>query len=95
MARSAALAEAAQAARKRLEDARDQAARALAEMEKLAAPDERPDRVNAVLTSLARDLEGADSPPTDPQRAVLQRCHEALNRYESRWKAFRMPNQEP
>ncbi len=54
-------------------------------------PEEDPDRVNSVLSSLARDLEGSDEPPTGPQRAMLQSAREALTRYEARWKALRLP----
>jgi len=101
LARSAALAEARNGARTRLEAARDgattpnaraDAERSLEELARLAGnPDENPDRVNAALTSLARDLEDADEPPTAPQKAVLEFYRGALDRYEARWKAFRMP----
>ncbi len=49
-------------------------------------PDEDPERVNAVLTSLATDLESADAAPTQPQREVLAAYRDALGRFESRWK---------
>jgi len=45
---------------------------------------EDPARVNAILTSLARDLEGADAAPTGPQREVLQSCRQALDRAEKK-----------
>jgi hypothetical protein len=44
--------------------------RGLAELDRMAAEGEdRPERVNAVLTSLATDLESADAAPTAPKRA--------------------------
>lgn len=99
MVRSADLADARNGARKQLETARQgpaaaraDAERALAELGRLTGtPEEDPVRVNSVLTSLARDLEGSDEPPTGPQRAVLQSAREALTRYEARWKALRLP----
>jgi photosystem II stability/assembly factor-like uncharacterized protein len=99
MARSAELARAATALRKRLEterstatdaDARARAARELADLEKVvsAVPTENPSAVNAVLASLATDLEGVDAAPTEPQREVLQAYRQALDRYEARWKVL-------
>jgi photosystem II stability/assembly factor-like uncharacterized protein len=89
MARSAQLAETQAARRKQLEaarnaakdaDARAAAERALAEFDRAAgtAQGKTPAAINAILASLARDLEGADVPPTQPQRELLAQCREAL-----------------
>ncbi len=98
MARSADLAEAVSAARKPLASARDaardadaraSAERTLAEFDKLVGgvPDENPSTINAVLASLARDLESADVAPTEPQRELLVTYRQALDRFAARWKA--------
>jgi photosystem II stability/assembly factor-like uncharacterized protein len=99
MARSADLAEAAGAARTRLEAARDTAKdadaraaadRALADLDRVlgGVADENPVAINAGLASLARDLEGADAAPTAPQRELLDQYRQALDRYAARWKGF-------
>ncbi len=102
MARSADLAEATNGARKRVETARDAAKdadaraaaeRALAALERAvnAVPEEHPGAINAVLASLARDLESADLAPTRPQRELLDQSRQALDRYAARWKAYEPP----
>jgi hypothetical protein len=98
LTRSADLAEAVRHARERLRGARDAAAsasaRAKAERELAAldqlttVPEESPERVNGVLTSLAQDLESACAAPTSPQRQVLEQYREALDRFDARWRGF-------
>jgi photosystem II stability/assembly factor-like uncharacterized protein len=99
MSASADLAETIGAARKPLEAARDAAKdadaraaaeRALAEFERRvnAVPEENPATVNAVLASLARDLESVDLPPTRPQRELLDQYRQALDRFAARWKGY-------
>jgi hypothetical protein len=99
MARSVDLAEAAGAARKRLEAARDTAKdadaratadRALADLDRVlgGVAYENPVAINAGLASLARDLEGADAAPTAPQRELLDQYRQALDRCAARWKTF-------
>ena len=99
LARSAELAAATGAVRKSLEAARDTAkdadpraaaARALAEFERRidAVSEENPATINAVLASVARDLESADLPPTQPQRELLAQYRQALDRFETRWKTI-------
>jgi len=99
MDRSTDLATQAEAARQPLEAARDAAKdadaraaaeRALAEFERRvnAVPQESPATVNAVLASLARDLESVDLPPTQPQRELLEQYRQALDRFAARWKAY-------
>ena len=96
--RSADLAEAVRHARERLRGARDatssasaraEAERELAALDQLApGPEESPERVNGVLTSLAQDLESVCAAPTSPQRQVLEQYREALDHFESRWRGF-------
>ncbi len=98
LARSAALHEERTAAaarlRKALADplarrARASVERALAGLETADGPaDERPKRVNQVLSALHSDLELADALPTAPQREVLDSFRAGLRRYESRWSRF-------
>ena len=72
-------------------DARAAAERALADFERKVnpVPDENPATINAVLASLARDLESVDLPPTQPQRELLEQCRQALDRSAARWKGLR------
>jgi len=95
MSRSADLAEAANATRTRLSAARDAAKdadaraaadHALRDFERVAGgvPDENPAAINAILASVARDLESADLAPTQPQRETLASCRQALDRYAAR-----------
>jgi uncharacterized protein YicC (UPF0701 family) len=101
LTRSADMAGAVAAARKRIESARDavqapgataraDAERALTEIDRIvgSVADENPTAVNAILASLARDLESADVVPTAPQRELLDSCRQALDRFSARWKAF-------
>jgi len=96
--RSAEVAEARDAAQKRLEAAREAPAAkrlraaidaALAEIAALA-PDRAgdPARINGTLAGLATDLEGADAAPTTPQRAVLAELAPAIDRYDAAWRRF-------
>jgi hypothetical protein len=62
--------------------------RGLAQLDRLAEGEDRPERVNTVLTSLATDLESADAAPTGPQRELLASSQEASSRFEGRFKAF-------
>jgi hypothetical protein len=91
------LADAVTTARKPLEAARDAAKdadaraaaeRGLAELDRLVGgiPEENPITINAVLASLARDLESADLAPTQPQRELLDTYRQALDRFAARWK---------
>ncbi len=97
LARSAGLAEAAAQARTRLDAALAGAPAAAHaarirkvrdELDALAPPRERMPAVNRVLSSLATDLEGADAPPTGPQREVLALYASRIDGYETRWNAF-------
>jgi photosystem II stability/assembly factor-like uncharacterized protein len=66
-----------------------QIARRKAELEALPANrEEDPERANAVLASLATDLESADAPPTAPQRELLAIYEKATTAYEAKWKSF-------
>ncbi|MGE5359979.1 MAG: WD40/YVTN/BNR-like repeat-containing protein [Bacteroidales bacterium] len=90
MARSAQVAQARTVRRKQLEaarngtgdaDARAAAERALAEFDRPQAgglQGQGPAAIHAILASLARDLESADLPPTQPQRELLAQCRAAL-----------------
>lgn len=45
--------------------------------------------VGAVLSGLAADLEGSDSPPTAPQRQVFEQMRTRLDRALARWRELR------
>ncbi len=47
-----------------------------------------PEAVNGDLAGLAADLEGADAPPTAPQREVLAEAGGKLQRFAARWREF-------
>jgi hypothetical protein len=99
LAESASLVEEAEAIRQRLEKelkdpkaetTRPEVRRALDALKGLDEPrDERPRRANQLLSSLATDLESADSPPTEPQRAVLTHFRDRLKRYQARFEEFK------
>ncbi len=88
LARSADLSDRAAAKRKSLAAAlaaasdaaaRAAAERALAEFDRASGDrDRNPAAINAMLAALARDLESADRPPTQPQRELLAQCRRAL-----------------
>ena len=60
-----------------------------AELEKLpASREENPGGANAVLASLATDLEGSDAAPTASQREVLDLYEKGIARFEAKWKGF-------
>ncbi|MCB9378847.1 MAG: hypothetical protein H6511_08815 [Holophagales bacterium] len=96
--RSADVAEARDAAKRRLEAARAApTARRLrfaidAALTNIASltPDRSSDpaRINGTLTGLATDLEGADALPTAPQREVLAELSPAIRRFEAAWRGF-------
>jgi hypothetical protein len=98
--RAAVLAEAREAAEKRLGEltaspppsrsARQAAERAKRELDALAAAgaDEDPGALGGVLASIETDLESADAAPTDPQRQLLAETRDLLTRAEERWQAF-------
>jgi hypothetical protein len=60
-----------------------------AELEKPAVSrEDNPARANAVLASLARDLESVDALPTTPQTEVLALYEKGIASYQARWDAF-------
>jgi photosystem II stability/assembly factor-like uncharacterized protein len=95
LTRSADLAAAVSAERKRLRQARDdapsaagraEAESALGRLEALLSPKDRsPERRNALLTALAQDLEGACALPTGPQRALLAESRAAIDAFTAAW----------
>ena len=98
LARSADLAEARDATKKRLEKALDASSdhrlrrsieAALAEIDALA-PDRAgdPTRINGTLAGLATDLASVDAAPTSPQRAVLAELAATIGRFEVAWQRF-------